>query len=102
MCNSSSVLAEVALCCWYVLKECSGFLLHEFWLLRNTVLIMIQRDATGCSLFYFTAKNTLHVSGVADTWPSSNLATLECGSRTDTMTRTGGCDVLCIHDDGCC
>jgi hypothetical protein len=27
---------------------------------------MVQRDATGCSLFYFTAKITLHVSGVCN------------------------------------
>jgi hypothetical protein len=31
------------------------------------VLITVQQDATGCSLFYFTAKNTVHVSGVGNT-----------------------------------
>jgi hypothetical protein len=34
---------------------------------HKSILIMAQRDAAGCSLFYFTAKNTLHVSGASNT-----------------------------------
>jgi hypothetical protein len=34
---------------------------------HKSVLVMVKQDATGCSLFYFTAKNTLHVSGVSNT-----------------------------------
>jgi hypothetical protein len=33
---------------------------------HKSILIMVQLHATGCGLFYFTAKNTLYVSGVSN------------------------------------
>jgi hypothetical protein len=50
-------VAKTLICVFYI----HGSVHHK------SVLIKVQRDATGCSLFYFIAKNTLHVSGVSNT-----------------------------------
>jgi hypothetical protein len=74
--------------------------LSYFSLTRSrAVLTKIQRDATECSLIYFTAKS-LYMFRVS-TAPiirctkncnrNSDLAALEGGSCTDIMTCSGGC-----------
>jgi hypothetical protein len=68
ICNESLITDKITE------KNCQTFSMYHSEIFNihgsvhhKSILIMVQRDATGCSLFYFSAKNTLHVSGVSNT-----------------------------------
>jgi hypothetical protein len=50
-----------------IIPETNGYEFYIHGLVHHkSILIMVHRDATGCSLFYYTAKTT-NVSGVSNT-----------------------------------